>query len=47
MREEKGTTAFMNDAEWATKRAESKANDPLITHASNQIRHPMTFSSAM
>ncbi len=37
--------AFMNDPERETKRTESKANGPLITHASNQILQPTAFSA--
>ena len=38
-------TAFMNDPEWQTKRAETEAAGPLLTHVSNQILQPTSFSS--
>jgi hypothetical protein len=38
-------TAFMNDPEWQAKRAETEANGPLLTHVSNQILQPTSFSS--
>jgi len=38
-------TVFMNDPEWQAKRGETEANRPLLTHVTNQILQPTTFSS--
>jgi hypothetical protein len=37
--------AFLADPEWQRKRAETEADGPLLTHVSNQILQPTTFSS--
>jgi hypothetical protein len=37
--------AFMADPEWQAKRAETEAQGPLLTHVSNQILQPTSFSS--
>jgi hypothetical protein len=44
MRDQK-RTAILTDMESQARRAESEANGPLITHASNQIIQPTAFSS--
>jgi len=38
-------TAFMADPEWQQKRAETEAAGPLLTHVSNQILAPTSFSA--
>jgi hypothetical protein len=38
-------TAFLNDPEWAAKRAESEKDGPILTHVSNLILQPTAFSS--
>ncbi len=37
--------AFTADPEWLAKRAETETNGPLLTHVSNQILQPTSFSS--
>lgn len=43
-REEKWN-AFMADPEWQQKRAETEAVGPILTHVTNQILAPTSFSS--
>ena len=38
-------SAFMADPEWLQKRAESHKDGPIITHVTNTILHPTSFSA--
>jgi hypothetical protein len=38
-------TAFLKDPEWNTKRAESERDGPILTHVTNLILEPTSFSS--
>ncbi|MSP66529.1 MAG: NIPSNAP family protein [Alphaproteobacteria bacterium] len=42
---EKKWTVFSTDPEWLAKRAETEKDGPLITHVSNTILQPTSFST--
>jgi hypothetical protein len=42
---EKKWTAFITDPEWLAKRAETERDGPIISHFSNLILKPTSFSS--
>ena len=42
---EKKWSAFLADAEWQMKRAETEANGPIVAGISNQILAPTAFSA--
>ena len=42
---EKKWSAFLADAEWQMKRAETEANGPIVAGISNQILPPTAFSA--
>ncbi len=37
--------AFMSDPEWLQKRAESEEDGPILTHVTNMILQPTSFSA--
>jgi hypothetical protein len=42
---EKKWAAFQSDPEWIAARADSEKDGPILTHFSNSILHPTSFSS--
>ena len=40
-------TAFMSDPEWLQKRAETEKDGPILTHITNLILRPTSFSAML